>query len=649
MDAVDSIRRWGEERDWRGYDPYDALNSPLAPYLTLGTSFGRRALTQAVKRSPVNLRPLLRIRPALERRRPWRSWRRATRGSAAARRDETAAAQGRRWLDWLVAARRADGRRARLGLPLRRPDAVLRLRRGYAEHDRDSFAAHALLDGRRAPRTSRAVRRRGRAVAHGSSSSSMLDEERPLPYFRYLRGRARARAQREPPRLLGRRSLGHGLSGRRCRRAPAGGRRRRASTAQRSDGVVAVRGRPAGGWVDNFHTGYVLESLGECERLDATVRSGARARVRLLGAGALPGRRDAEAHPDEHASHRCAQLRAGDRDVAVGGGVARRRRRASATRCARAPDRADARTRRATSTSSSGGSGRAACRSSAGRPHRRFGRSRDSSWHSPELAMRVWIDLANSPHVPLFEPVVAAARDAGRRGASSPRATTRRRCRSPRRSGRRSWSIGGASPAGRAAKGRAIVGSGGGAAPVCAAGTRPTSRSRTARTRRSSPRGLARVPAVTMMDYEHQPANHLSFRLARRVIVPEAFPEAACGGSARGARPFATTASRRSCTSRARRRITRMLTGARARPRARHGRRCARRRKGRSTTAAATRGSTTCSSTSSSEGAQVVLLPAHGGAGDALPPGRGRRSRTRPVDGATLLATVDSRSAQAAR
>jgi predicted glycosyltransferase len=37
----------------------------------------------------------------------------------------------------------------------------------------------------------------------------------------------------------------------------------------------------------------------------------------------------------------------------------------------------------------------------------------------------------------------------------------------------------------------------------------------------------AGVPGVTMMDYEHQPANHLSFRLARRVIVPRVFPEAA--------------------------------------------------------------------------------------------------------------------------
>lgn len=35
---------------------------------------------------------------------------------------------------------------------------------------------------------------------------------------------------------------------------------------------------------------------------------------------------------------------------------------------------------------------------------------------------------------------------------------------------------------------------------------------------------LLRLPAVTLMDYEHQPLNHLCFRLARRVVVPEAFP-----------------------------------------------------------------------------------------------------------------------------
>ena len=48
--------------DWSGYDPYDALNSPLFKALPLIDSrFPRIALTQFVKRSPVNVRPLLGI------------------------------------------------------------------------------------------------------------------------------------------------------------------------------------------------------------------------------------------------------------------------------------------------------------------------------------------------------------------------------------------------------------------------------------------------------------------------------------------------------------------------------------------------------------------------------------------------------------
>lgn len=35
------------------------------------------------------------------------------------------------------------------------------------------------------------------------------------------------------------------------------------------------------------------------------------------------------------------------------------------------------------------------------------------------------------------------------------------------------------------------------------------------------------IKTVTLMDYEHQPANHLAFRFASRIIVPTAFPEAA--------------------------------------------------------------------------------------------------------------------------
>ena len=35
------------------------------------------------------------------------------------------------------------------------------------------------------------------------------------------------------------------------------------------------------------------------------------------------------------------------------------------------------------------------------------------------------------------------------------------------------------------------------------------------------------IPFVTSMDYEHQPANHLCFRLAQKVVVPEFFPDSA--------------------------------------------------------------------------------------------------------------------------
>lgn len=48
------------------------------------------------------------------------------------------------------------------------------------------------------------------------------------------------------------------------------------------------------------------------------------------------------------------------------------------------------------------------------------------------------------------------------------------------------------------------------------------------------------IRSVNLMDYEHHPGNHLSFRSARRVIVPESFPQAALErfGAAKKARRF---------------------------------------------------------------------------------------------------------------
>ena len=48
-----------------------------------------------------------------------------------------------------------------------------------------------------------------------------------------------------------------------------------------------------------------------------------------------------------------------------------------------------------------------------------------------------------------------------------------------------------------------------------------------------------RIPAVTAMDYEHQPANHLAFRLASTVLLPEALRNS--GVAAQGASDAKTT------------------------------------------------------------------------------------------------------------
>jgi hypothetical protein len=60
--ATLSLLNYCRAEDWSGHDPYDALNSPVLQSLPLlGSRIPRLALTQALKRSPVNLRGWLRV------------------------------------------------------------------------------------------------------------------------------------------------------------------------------------------------------------------------------------------------------------------------------------------------------------------------------------------------------------------------------------------------------------------------------------------------------------------------------------------------------------------------------------------------------------------------------------------------------------
>jgi len=137
--------------------------------------------------------------------------------------------------------------------------------------------------------------------------------------------------------------------------------------------------------------------------------------------------------------------------------------------------------------------------------------------------MRIWIDLANSPHVPFFRALInrfnaldheveVTARDFAE---TVPLATAAQL--SPQ-----------------------VVGVHGGRPITAKAGNlmgRAWSLANWARARKfdlavshnSYSQILAakvlRVKSVTLMDYEYQPANHLAFRFTSKIIVPSCFPE----------------------------------------------------------------------------------------------------------------------------
>jgi predicted glycosyltransferase len=136
--------------------------------------------------------------------------------------------------------------------------------------------------------------------------------------------------------------------------------------------------------------------------------------------------------------------------------------------------------------------------------------------------VKVWIDLHNSPHPLLFAPVIRRLEAQGDEVVLTARdnAQTVELARSR-------WPevtvIGGPSPSGPAAK-AAAVGQRVAALRRWAAGARPdVALSHNSYSQISAARTLA-IPTVTAMDYEHQPANHLAFRLADRILIPAALP-----------------------------------------------------------------------------------------------------------------------------
>ncbi len=62
QDSLASLEKWIEDHNYKGYDPADGLTSYLRPF-TFGNLFCERLLQQLIWRCPINLRPLLGVKP----------------------------------------------------------------------------------------------------------------------------------------------------------------------------------------------------------------------------------------------------------------------------------------------------------------------------------------------------------------------------------------------------------------------------------------------------------------------------------------------------------------------------------------------------------------------------------------------------------
>jgi predicted glycosyltransferase len=139
-------------------------------------------------------------------------------------------------------------------------------------------------------------------------------------------------------------------------------------------------------------------------------------------------------------------------------------------------------------------------------------------------SFRIWIDLANSPHVPFFRALIPEFVARGHQVEISTRDFAQT-VELATRAGMMPHVIGGHGGGKLSGKAGNLVGR--------AAALRKWARDRgfdlavshNSYAQISAAAALG-IRSVTLMDYEHQPANHLAFRLATRVIVPRAFPAA---------------------------------------------------------------------------------------------------------------------------
>jgi predicted glycosyltransferase len=148
--------------------------------------------------------------------------------------------------------------------------------------------------------------------------------------------------------------------------------------------------------------------------------------------------------------------------------------------------------------------------------------------------MRIWIDLANSPHVPFFAALILEFKQRGHQIELTARDYAQT-VELAQTAGLMPVVIGGHGGGKLAGKAGNLVGRAASLAKWARGRGLDLAVSHNSYAQIAAASGLG-IKSVTLMDYEHQPANHLAFRLATRVIVPRSFPDTALRryGASRG-------------------------------------------------------------------------------------------------------------------
>lgn len=259
LQAALALDDWMRARDYAGHDPHDLLSSRLVRALTFGSRWLAVAWTQLGKRSRIDLRPLLGVRPA-----------RNAKGIGlvlasyvrlhAATGDGRFREDARRLVDWLATAVSPGWEGAGWGYPFPWANRDFHAPPGTPSSVVTAFVAHALLDAAEAFGWDDA-----RELARGGGTFVRRALNRiPGPdgtfCFSYtpLDRRGVHNASLLAASLLARLAASDGDG---ALAEDALFAARFSARAQRPDGSWPYGLGARNAWVDSFHTGYVLVAL----------------------------------------------------------------------------------------------------------------------------------------------------------------------------------------------------------------------------------------------------------------------------------------------------------------------------------------------------------------------------------------------------